>query len=224
MRQEYRCRTKAAVAFATALLLVWPATSVARFAGSSHRAAASTAPVTVAGDASAVRATTLSALGSLTGLGLTNTTVLSDTGTLAATNDARDAFQTVGTIPSLLTAEVLSASTFSYPNQVDSQSSLANLGLSVPGVTIFADSVVAQASQVLGAAGTASSSISNLSINGVPVVVSGYPNQSIPIPGGQIVLNEQTISSTGTAVVNALHLTVTGVADVVVASATAGIS
>ena len=37
-----------------------------------------------------------------------------------------------------------------------------------------------------------------------------------------MVLNEQTVSSAGTTV-NALHAVVTGVADVVVASATAGI-
>jgi len=40
-------------------------------------------------------------------------------------------------------------------------------------------------------------------------------------PGG---CAEQTISSTGAAVVNAVHVTVAGVADVVIASATAGIS
>src|SRR2546423_4843469 len=223
MRQKYRCRTKAAVWFATAPLLVWPATGLARSGRSPSRAAGYTTP-TVTGDATAVRATTLGALGILSSLGLANTTVLSDTGTLAGTNDARDAFQTVGTVPSLLTAEVLSASTFSYPNEVDSQCSLASLGLSVAGINIFADSIVAEASQVAGAAGTGSTSISNLSINGIPVVVSGYPNQSIPIPGGQVVLNEQSISSTGTAVVNAIHVTVSGVADVVIASATAGIS
>lgn len=223
MRQKYRGGTKTAVIFATAALLVLPANSVARFGRSPGRAASYATPTTVSGSASAVQATTLSALGLLGGLGST-TTVLSDTGTLAGTNQARDAYQTLGSVPSLLTAEVLSASTFSYPNQVDSQSSLANLGLAVAGVKIVADSVAAQASQVAGAAGTGSTTISNLSINGIPVVVSGYPNQSIPVPGGQVVLNEQSISSTGTAVVNAIHVTVSGVADVVIASATAGIS
>jgi len=223
MRQKYRGGTKTAVIFATAALLVLPANSVARFGRSPGRAASYATPTTVSGSASAVQATTLSALGLLGGLGST-TTVLSDTGTLAGTNQARDAYQTLGSVPSLLTAEVLSASTFSYPNQVDSQSSLANLGLAVAGVKIVADSVAAQASQVAGAAGTGSTTISNLSINGIPVVVSGYPNQSVPVPGGQVVLNEQSISSTGTAVVNAIHVTVSGVADVVIASATAGIS
>jgi ribonuclease PH len=83
---------------------------------------------------------------------------------------------------------------------------------------------MARASQVLGAAGTGSSILSNLSINGTPITVTGLPNQTIWVPGGQIVINEQTISSTGTAAVSALHLAITGVADVVIASATAGIS
>ena len=224
MRQKNRCASKTAVVFATAALLFWPLTSAARLGRSPNPSAGYVTPTTVVGSASGVRATTLSALGLLGGLGLTNTTVLSDTGTLAGTNDARDAFQTVGSVPSLLTAEVLSASTFSYPNQVDSQSSLTNLGITLPGVTIFADSIVAQASQIAGSAGTATTTIGTLSVNGIPVVLSGLPNQSIPIPGGQIVVNEQAISSTGSAVVNALHVTVSGVADLVIASATAGIS
>jgi hypothetical protein len=224
MHQKYRCKTKAGVVVATALLLVWPANSVAGLGSSRRAAAASTSSPTVVGTASAVNATTAGALGVLSSLGLANTTMLANTGTLSGPNDARDAFLTVGSIPSLLTAEVLNASSFSYPNEVDSQASLANLGLSVAGVTIFADSVVAQASQLAGAAGTGASSISNLSINGIPVTVSGYPNQTVPIPGGQVILNEQSISSTGSAVVNAIHVTVNGVADVVIASATAGIS
>jgi len=96
--------------------------------------------------------------------------------------------------------------------------------MTVAGIGITADSVVSQASQVLGAAGTGSSYISNLAINGMPVAVSGAPNQTVWIPGGQMILNEQSISSTGGAVVNAIHITVNGVADVVVASATAAIS
>jgi hypothetical protein len=75
---------------------------------------------------------------------------------------------------------------------------------------------------VLGAPSTATSIIDNLSVNGIPVAVTGQPNQRVSIPGGQLVINEQTISLNGTTV-NALHARVLGVADVVVASATAGI-
>jgi len=96
--------------------------------------------------------------------------------------------------------------------------------MTVAGTGITADFVMAQASQVAGAPGSGSSTLTNLSINGIPVAVTGAPNQAIPVPGGQVIINEQTISSTGTAVVNALHVVVTGVADVVIASATAGIS
>jgi hypothetical protein len=96
--------------------------------------------------------------------------------------------------------------------------------MTVAGVGITADFVMAQASQVLGAAGSGSSILNNLVINGTPIAVSGAPNQAIAVPGGQVIINQQTISSSGAAVVNALHVTVAGVADVVVASATAGIS
>src|SRR5713101_6585390 len=72
--------------------------------------------------------------------------------------------------------------------------------------------------------GSGISTLSNLAINGTPIAVTGDPNQTIWVPGGQVIINEQTISPTGTAVVNALHVAITGVADVVIASATAGIS
>ncbi len=151
-------------------------------------------------------------------------TTLASTGTLSDTNQESDVGQVTGSIPSMLDAEVLNAATYSYPDQVDSAASLANLGLAVGGVIITADSVVVEASQVLGAAGGGSSYIDNLAINGVPIFVTGDPNQTVAIPGGQMVINEQTISSTGSALVNALHVTVNGVVDMVIASATAGIS
>jgi hypothetical protein len=96
--------------------------------------------------------------------------------------------------------------------------------MTVAGISITASSALARASQVLGVAGSGSSFLSNLSINGIPIAVTGAPNQAIWIPGGQVIINQQTISPTGTAVVNALHVAVTGVADVVIASASAGIS
>ncbi len=200
-----RCLIAIALAMA---LLAWPAASIAQL---------STAP-TVVGDASAARVSVLGALGTAT------TTVLADTGPLGGINDARDASTDTGSVPSVLAGEVLSAGTISWPDEVDSVASLANLNVNVAGVGITADLIVARASQVLGAAGSGSSSLDNLSINGIPVTVTGAPNQAVWIPGGQVIINEQTISSTGTAVVNALHVAVTGVADVVIASATAGIS
>src|SRR3989441_11590522 len=192
-----------ALAGALVGLLAWPGTSEAQ---------------TVTGQAKAAQAT-VSALG-LVGM----TTTLSDTGTLSDTNDARDASLISGNIPSLLTVGVLHATTIGYPDEVDSEASLADLGLTVAGIGISADFVMARAFAVLGAPGSGSSSIANLSINGVPFVVTGDANQTIPIPGGQVVVNEQQTDPSGTITVNALHVTVSGIADVVISSATAGIT
>jgi len=165
---------------------------------------------TVTGQARAVQATTLT------------TIILADTGTLGSTSDARDATLTTGNVASLLSAEVLRAVTVGWPDQVVSEASLGNLTIAVGGTGIAADSVMASALASIDGTRTARTLIGNLSVNGVPVALTGSPNQIIAIPGGRLVINEQQTSSAGTTV-NAIHATVFGVADVVVASATAGI-
>src|SRR5947209_12447051 len=163
------------IALVMAGLLALPATGLAQLGGLLPPIGSSPTTTTtsgITGDATAVRATLLGALGLLT-----TTTALSDTGTLAGTDVAREASQVTGSIPSLLGAEVLSASTIAWPDQVASQASLANLNLGLAGIGITADSVVAQASQVAGAAGTGTTTISNLLINGVPIAITGDPNQ-----------------------------------------------
>jgi hypothetical protein len=204
-------RCSMAVALAMAVLLL-PAASVAQLGGLIPPPP-TTSTSSVVGDASAVRSTVLGI-----------TTALGDTGTLSGVNDARDASMVLGSIPSALSGETLSASTISWTNEVDSVASLSNLNMTVAGIGVTADLVMARASQILGAAGSGSSTLSNLSINGAPINVTGAPNQTIAIPGGQIIINEQTASATGAAVVNSLHISVLGLADVVIASATAGIS
>lgn len=170
---------------------------------------------TVVGQASAVRATTLGLFGG-------TTTVLAGTGTLGGISDAQDASLVTGSVPPVLSGEVLNAVTMGWPDQVISEASLANLGMTVGGTGISADFVMSRATAVLGAAGSGRSLVENLSINGVSIPVTGAPNQTVSIPGGQVVINEQMVSPAGTTV-NALHATVVGVADVVIASATAGI-
>jgi hypothetical protein len=204
-RRNHNRSASAAIALMLATLLLWPATALAQLGS------------TVTGQATAAQVTVLGLLGTAT------TTTLGSTG-ISAANAESDVGQDTGSVPSLLGAEVLNAATYSYSNEVDSVASLANVGLNVAGISIFADSVTSQASQVLGAAGSGTSSITNLAVNGVPVTADGTPNQTIGIPGGQMILNEQTISSSGSVVVNAVHVVVNGVADVVLASATAGIS
>lgn len=216
---DYRSAS-VAIALMLAGLLTWPSAGLAQLGGLPlplpSPAPTSTAS-TVAGQATAAQVVLLGLLGTAT------STNLGSTG-ISSTNAESDVGQATGSIPSVLDAEAFNTVTYSYSNEVDSAVSLTSLELNVAGISISADSVMAKAAQVLGAAGSGTSYISNLAINGVPVAVTGAPNQIISIPGGQMVLNEQTLSSTGSAVVNAIHVTVNGIADVVVASATAGIS
>jgi hypothetical protein len=150
----------------------------------------------------------------------TTTTVLADTGTLGSVNDAREASAPSGSVPSVLTANTLHATTIGWPDQVESEASLADLAVTIGGTTIGAEFVLARASSVQGLSGAGTVRIEGLSINGLPINVTGNPNQAVGIPGGHIVINEQFTSSTG-IVVNGLHIAVAGVADVVVATATA---
>ena len=175
------------------------------------------AQTTASGQASAAQVVLLGLLGTATSSSLASTGI-------SGTNAESDVGQLTGSIPLVLSTGVLNAASYSYVDQVDSMASMGNVGLTLAGVTIAADSLVAEASQVLRGAGVGRAYIDNLVINGMPVAVTGSPNQLIAIPGGQIILNEQTISSTGSAVVNAIHVTLNGIADVVLASARASIS
>jgi len=190
-----------AVAAMVVTLLTWPMAGEAQL---------------ITGQARAVKATVFSLLGG-------TTTVLADTGALGGPSDALHASAITGNVPSLLKGETLHATTIGWPDQVASEASLGALALSVAGTTIGADVVMARARAVLGRGGAGTSDIANLSINGAPIPVSGAPNQTIFIPGGRVVINEQQTSLTST-VVNALHVIVDGVADVVIGSATAGIN
>ncbi|MGH2436012.1 MAG: choice-of-anchor P family protein [bacterium] len=154
---------------------------------------------------------------------LGSTTGLSDTGTLTGSDDARQASQVTGVVPSLLTAEVLHATTIGWPDQSVAEASLATLELIVAGNGISAGFVMARAFAALGDVGAGDTTIDDLSINGVPIAVTGEPNQTIPIPGGRVVINEQWHILPSGMAVNALHVVVDGVADVVIASAMAGI-
>ncbi len=154
--------------------------------------------------------------------GLLGATTIAGTGTLSGPNDARDASQLTGSIPGVLAGEAFHATTIGWNDQVASEASVANLALNVGGTAIGADFIMARATSALGKAGVGTVNIDGFSINGVPVSITGAPNQAIPIPGGSIVINEQQTSATST-VVNALHVRVIGLADVVVGSATAAI-
>ena len=110
-----------------------------------------------------------------------------------------------------------------YVDEIVSDSYLSSLKLIIAGVNTAADSAEAEARARLdGTSRAGTSYVSNLSINGVVVTVDGTMNQTVFIPGGQLVINEQQVLSDGTLVVNALHAIVSSVADAVVASGEGG--
>ena len=174
--------------------------------------AAPAAAQTISGQARVAQVTTFSALGAPT------TTVIGDTGTLADSSDVRQASQTTASIPDVLTCGTMHAVTIGWSDQVASETSLSDLALTVAGTTIGADFVMSRAAAVLGAAGGGKVAIEGLSINGLPIAVTGATNQVVLIPGGRVVINEQQSTTS-----NALHVVIDGVADVIVGSATAGI-
>lgn len=149
-------------------------------------------------------------------------TAIADTGTLTSNTDMRQASGLSGSVTSVFSGETLHAVTAAVPDEVLSEASLSNFGLKLAGNTIGASFVMAKAIAPSSGAASGSSAIEGLLINGSPVNVTGAANQVIQILGGRIVLNEQQLNSDGSMVVNAIHIIITGVADVVVASANAG--
>lgn len=199
IRQLHRL---AALALTGALLAAWPAAAEAQ---------------TVSGSASAVQANVMGW-----------STVLAGTGPLADALDLREASQLSAAILSVGSADVLHAATGSSifgmdaEDYVASEASLADLTLSVAGNSVSAAFVMARALAPVSGAPVGTSEIDALAINGMAVPVSGAPNQTVPLLGGRVILNEQIVSSTGTTV-NALHIVIDGIAELVIASANAGL-
>jgi hypothetical protein len=153
--------------------------------------------------------------------------VLADTGPLSSEGGAQDATLLDASVPQLLTAEALHASTVGQGDRSRADASLASVNLTVAGNTIAADFLTARALALCtsnGASVSGSSELANLSVNNQSVSVAGTPNQTVALPGGgSIIINEQNSPNSGTIDVNALHVIVPGVADVVVASVHADI-
>src|SRR5207245_11350830 len=93
--------------------------------------------------------------------------------------------------------------------------------------TVSAEFLMARAQAVCtpnGAAVSGSSEIVGLVIDGQAIAVTGAPNQTVELPGaGKVVINEQSSSTGSDITVNALHVVVDGVADVVISSAHADV-
>jgi hypothetical protein len=156
------------------------------------------------------------------------TTTRADTGELAASGGNLDAAEPSVGIPDTLSAGTLHASTIGQGSYVHSEASTGNLVIQAGISTVSVEFAMSEA-QAIGENGLAVragySHVDGLLLNGLPVPVTGAPNQVVPLVGGQLVINEQTNSTSGgiqSITVNALHVMAAD-ADVAVASSRAGV-
>ena len=154
--------------------------------------------------------------------------MLADTGPLPSSGGSREASLLSASVPGLVGAEVLHATTIGQADRSRAEASVANLNLTVAGNAIGATFLMSRATAVCGPGGPSASGqseITGLVINSRPVDVSSQPNQKVNLPtGGTITINEQTSGRDGEMTVNALHVVVPGVAEIVVASAHADVT
>ena len=166
---------------------------------------------------------------------------LADTGPISPSGDTREAtvleYPIVG-LPDptsgALTAEVLHAAVVAGGNSSSAEASVASFALTAAGQSIAASFLMARASATCNGSAatvTGSSEIADLTVNDQSVEVTGRANQTISLPAGlgKIVINEQVTGSSASAnegdiTVNALHVVIPGVAELVVASAHADIA
>jgi hypothetical protein len=154
----------------------------------------------------------------------------SDTGSLSSSGGALEASLLeahVDTNQLVLDAKVLHASTIGQGDQSRSEASVANLSLTVAGNTISANFLMARATaqcQPGGLTVSGSSEIAVLVINGQTIAVAGQPNQTVSLPVGKVIINEQMSDGPGDITVTALHVLIPGVADVVISQAHADIT
>lgn len=181
----------------------------ASFSGEAHPVAATT----FSGQATAVRATVLGIR-----------TTLSDTGPLPSSGGSREA-SLLDVSAGGLSAEVLHASTVGQGDGSRSEASVAAVALTIEGNTVAAEFLGSRSAALCTDTGpvvSGDAEIVNLTLNGQAVVVAGTPNQTILLPNGRIVINEQSSAVSGNTAeitVNALHVVIDGIADVVIASA-----
>lgn len=149
---------------------------------------------------------------------------ISDTGELSPDGGWNGAGLLSTAVPNVLSADVLNAATSganyeTAGNKADSSTSLADIVV-LPGnlAQVAASFVYAQAAVTAGVP-QGSTQINDLTFGGVPVTVTGLPNQTVEIPGvAQLIINEQTVTSQGITV-NALHLILGTGGEVILASA-----
>jgi hypothetical protein len=158
--------------------------------------------------------------------------VVSDTGPLPSSGGKLEtSLLDTGNVMGVVSAEVAHAVTSGMGEISQSEASVANAAVNAGGNNISASFIRSWAMAVccdmpMPVSISGRSDIADLVINGQHTAVTGEPNQTILLPNGKVVINEQVTfqsADTGDITVNALHVIVNGVADVIVSSAHADI-
>lgn len=153
-------------------------------------------------------------------------TVLGDTGALPTKGGALENDLISVNIPLVLSGVVAHADAIGVGDHTEASATVTGLNVLCGGVLIKADllqsRVYVAGSGGLAPVATGSSQLVNLVIAGTPIVITGKPNQTIKLPVGKVVINEQS-QSVGAITVSALHIVINGIADIKLARAFAGV-
>jgi len=160
--------------------------------------------------------------GSATGIQVTvpatGTVIRAATGTVPIAGGGADASLLVGDIPGSATGGVVTVAAGTVHSAIigidatRAEASMANIAVTVSGNQITADFLLARAATSCGPAVSGTTEFKSLVINGQTITVSGSPNQTITLPNGTAVINEQSSSTGGTnasATVYGLHVVTT---------------
>ena len=136
---------------------------------------------------------------------------------------------TLGTvsIPDLLNAITIQTSASGTTTQTSSFARVDDVNLVAGENVIKATQITSNAQTSCSGNSTGSSNIQNLTVNGQPVQITGQPNQEVPIKGGKIIINAQSITSSGCIKkinVAALRILVSQIADVTFSTTHAGVA
>jgi hypothetical protein len=153
-------------------------------------------------------------------------TVLGDTGPLPSKGGALETDLATVNIPLLLGSVIAHADAIGVGDHTEASATVTALNLLCGGVLIKADLIQSRAyaagSSALVPVASGSSQLVNLVVAGKLIVISGKPNQTITLPVGKIVINEQS-QGVGAMTVTALHVVITGIADVQLARSVVGV-
>ncbi len=156
---------------------------------------------------------------------LGGTATWSDTGELPPEGGSQEISALSFSEPGLIAGDVGHAFTIGQADRTRSEASVGEIVIDAGGVPIEAGFVMARALAVFQPDGTTGlsggSEIGGLVVAGVPVILTGEPNQVVGLPNGQLVIDERIETATSITV-NALRIRLLGGSELIVSSARAG--